>query len=107
MTIRSTRPVARLTLLVAAGLAVGCGLPALAQQPKTLRVTMHADVRQLDPFWTTQTIAGIHGMMVYDTLFASDDKLEPKPQMVESWTVSPDRKTYVFTLREGLKFHDG
>ena len=27
--------------------------PALGQQPKVLKVTMHADVRTLDPFWTT------------------------------------------------------
>ncbi|MBK9609517.1 MAG: hypothetical protein IPO58_25165 [Betaproteobacteria bacterium] len=31
---------------------------AVAQQ-KVLRVAMHADVRTLDPFWTTQTIASI------------------------------------------------
>ncbi|MBM3569828.1 MAG: ABC transporter substrate-binding protein [Alphaproteobacteria bacterium] len=68
---------------------------------------MHADVRTLDPFWTTQTIAGIHGMMVYDTLFASDHDQNPKPQMVESWTVSADRMVYTFVLRDGLKFHDG
>lgn len=67
------------------GCALALGLlaapvPAAAQQQKTLKVVMHADVRTLDPFWTTQTIAGIHGMMIYDTLFSSDDKLEPKPQ---------------------------
>ncbi|MBM3521957.1 MAG: ABC transporter substrate-binding protein, partial [Alphaproteobacteria bacterium] len=82
-------------------------LAAPAQQPKTLRVTMHADVRTLDPFWTTQTIAGIHGLMVYDTLFSSDIDLKPKPQMVDTWNVSDDRKVYTFTLRDGLKFHDG
>ncbi|MGE0723785.1 MAG: ABC transporter substrate-binding protein [Alphaproteobacteria bacterium] len=73
----------------------------------TLRVTMHADVRALDPVWTTQTIATIHGNMIYDQLFNLDEKLQPQPQMVEKWTVSPDRKTYRFTLRDGLKFHDG
>ncbi|MCP5152670.1 MAG: ABC transporter substrate-binding protein [Ectothiorhodospiraceae bacterium] len=80
---------------------------APAQEPKTLRVTMHADVRTVDPFWTTQTIAGIHGLMVYDTLFSSDYELKPQPQMVDTWTVSDDRKVYTFTLRDGLKFHDG
>jgi len=45
--------------------------------------------------------------MIYDQLFNLDDKLEPRPQLVESWTVSEDKKTYVFTLREGTKFHDG
>ncbi|BBK43618.1 ABC transporter substrate-binding protein [Allostella vacuolata] len=107
MDIRSPQPTLRLAIMLAAGLAAAGAGPAMAQQPKTLRVTMHADVRQLDPFWTTQTIAGIHGNMIYDTLFSTDDKLQPQPQMVEKWTVSEDRKTYVFTLRDGLKFHDG
>ena len=98
------------TLLAAtfiAGAAALAAAPALAQQQKTLRVTMHADVRTLDPFWTTQTIAGIHGLMVYDTLFSSDVNLKPQPQMVDSWTVSDDRKVYTFKLRDGLTFHDG
>ncbi len=87
---------AALALLLAA-------TPSLAQEPKVLRVTMHADVRTLDPFWTTQTIAGIHGMMVYDTLFSSDADLKPQPQMVDKWTVSEDRKVYEFSLRDGLE----
>ena len=91
---------AALALLLAA-------TPSLAQEPKVLRVTMHADVRTLDPFWTTQTIAGIHGMMIYDTLFSSDADLKPQPQMVDKWTVSEDRKVYEFSLRDGLSFHDG
>jgi peptide/nickel transport system substrate-binding protein len=81
--------------------------PVSAGEPKTLRVAMHADVRTLDPFWTTQTIAGIHGMMVYDTLFSLDGALKPQPQMVDTWTASEDRKVYTFALRDGLKFHDG
>jgi len=33
--------------------------------------------------------------------------MTPQPQMVESFTVSPDKLTYRFTLRDGLMFHDG
>lgn len=80
--------------------------PAGAQQ-KVLRAVMHADVRTLDPIWTTQTIAGIHAMLVYDTLFGNDDDLNPQPQMVGKFEVSEDKLTYTFTLRDGLKFHDG
>ncbi|MGE0723784.1 MAG: ABC transporter substrate-binding protein [Alphaproteobacteria bacterium] len=98
-------------MLVAALAAATVVVPGAATAPaalaQTLRATMHADVRSIDPVWTTQTIATIHGMMVYDTLFALDDKLEPQPQMVDKWTVSQDRKAYSFTLRDGLKFHDG
>ena len=100
-------PHALTALSVVAFAAAAGGLPATAQQPKTLRVAMHADVRTLDPVWTTQTIASIHGNMVYDQLFNLDGKLEPQPQLIDSWTVSDDKKTYVFTLREGTKFHDG
>src|SRR5687767_5426665 len=81
--------------------------PALAQQPKTLKVVMHSDLKILDPIWTTAYIVRNHGYLIYDTLFALDAKLEPKPQMVESWTVSDDKLTWTFKLREGLKWTDG
>src|SRR5713226_8392963 len=45
--------------------------------------------------------------MVYDTLFASDANLQPRPQMVDKYTVSRDRMKWSFTLRDGLQFHDG
>ena len=46
-------------------------LSAVAQE-KVLRAVLHADVRVIDPIWTTQTIANIHGALVYDTLFGND-----------------------------------
>ena len=80
--------------------------PAQAQE-KVLRAVMHADVRVIDPIWTTQTIANIHGALIYDTLFGNDGNQKPQPQMVGKYEISPDRLTYTFTLRDGLKFHDG
>ena len=81
---------------------------ALAQQPaKTLRVVMHSDLKIIDPIWTTAYIVRNHGYMIYDTLFALDDKLEPRPQMVESWTTSDDGLVWTFKLRDGLKWNDG
>jgi peptide/nickel transport system substrate-binding protein len=78
--------------------------PAAAQ---TLKVVMHSDVKILDPIWTTAYIVRNHGYMIYDTLLAVDAQLNIRPQMLEGWKVSDDKLTWTFTLREGLKFHDG
>ena len=32
---------------------------------------------------------------------------EPEPALVESWTISPDNKTYTLTLRDGVTWSDG
>ncbi len=82
------------------------GTPALAQT-KTLRVVAHADVKILDPTFTTAYITRNFGYMVYDMLFGRDDKGVPRPQMVEKYTTSKDGKVWTFTLRAGLKFSDG
>jgi ABC-type transport system substrate-binding protein len=61
----------------------------------------------LDPIWTTAYMSRNHGYMIYDTLFGTDENGKVKPQMVESWTESPDKRLWTFKLRKGLEFHDG
>ncbi len=90
-----------------AALALAAPVAAEAQQPTTLRVVAHSDLKILDPIWTTAFIVRNHGYMIYDTLFALDGNLQIKPQMVDKWTVSDDKLTWTFTLRDGLEFHDG
>jgi peptide/nickel transport system substrate-binding protein len=80
---------------------------AAQAQKDVLRVVPHADLKNLDPIWTTAYITRNHGYMVYDTLIALDAKLEPQPQMLEGWKISSDGLTYTFTLRDGLRWHDG
>ena len=53
------------------------------------------------------TITTMHASNIYDQLFAWDKDLQPKPQMVGDFNVSADSLLYTFTLRPGLKFHDG
>jgi peptide/nickel transport system substrate-binding protein len=74
---------------------------------KVLKVVPSADLTQLDPVFASIVITRIYGMMVYETLFAWDSKLAAKPEMVKEWSNSPDGLTWRFTLRAGLKFHDG
>ena len=73
----------------------------------TLKMVAHADLKNIDPIWTTAYITRNHGYMVFDTLFSLDENLEPQPQMVGNYSVSEDGLTYHFTLRDGLLWHDG
>src|SRR3954454_22762505 len=90
-------------------LAVAAALVALAGSAvaKTLRVAPHSDLKVIDPIWTTALISVNHGYMIYDTLFALDDKLIAQPQMVDRYAMSADKLTWTFTLRDGLEWHDG
>jgi peptide/nickel transport system substrate-binding protein len=95
-------------LAAAAAIALPLSFGSAASAESVLRVVPHADLKNLDPIWTTAYITRNHGYLIYDTLFAIDDKLKPQPQMVESMPeVSADGLTYTFKLREGLKWHDG
>src|ERR1700687_1929964 len=78
-----------------------------AADKKTLRFIAQSDLRVLDPIWTTAYASRNHGYMIFDTLFALDSKLQPQPQMVGEYSISPDKLIYRFTLRDGLQFHDG
>ena len=72
-----------------------------------IRVNLDAALNQLDPIWTTSYIVRSHGFMVYDTLFGLDENFNVQPQMVDSYKISEDGLNYSFTLRDGLKWHDG
>jgi peptide/nickel transport system substrate-binding protein len=79
---------------------------ASAAGKKTITAVMHSDLRITDPILTTAYITRDHGYMVYDTLVATDANFKVQPQMAD-WTVSDDKLVYTFTLRDGLKWHDG
>ena len=92
---------------IAFALVLSFILSAAVAQDKVLRVVPHSNLNILDPIWTTQYMARNHGYMIYDTLFGTDEKNRIQPQMVDRWTVSPDKRLWTFTLRDKLEFHDG
>lgn len=95
--------------LATASLALAATLmsPASQAQNNVLRVVPHSNLAVLDPIWTTAYMSRNHGYMIYDTLFGTDENAKIKPQMVDTWTVSPDNRLWTFKLRPGLEFHDG
>lgn len=108
---QSLKPLSCMKRSLAAALLAGGVLsaPAVANAQddgKTITAVMHSGLRVLDPVITTAHITRDHGYMIYDVLTAVDENFEPQPQMAD-WDVSDDKLTYTFTLRDGLKFHDG
>src|SRR5215475_1401848 len=92
----------------AAGATVLSAPSVCAQSSQqTLRFIAEADLKVLDPIWTSAYITRNHGYLVYDTLFGTDEKHRVQPQMVDQTVVSADGMTYRFTLRDGLRWHDG
>jgi peptide/nickel transport system substrate-binding protein len=91
---------------IASGLALSVALavPSLADA-KTITAVMHADLRT-PGMMTTAYIVRDFGYMIYDTLLAEDSNFKIQPQMAD-WKISDDKLTYTFTLRDGLKWHDG
>lgn len=66
-----------------------------------------SDLNVVDPIWSTAAISMAHGYLVYDTLFAEDANGVARAQMIQDHSVSADRLSYRFTLRDGLAWHDG
>ena len=96
-------------ILATLGLASGPSILHAQGRPptaRTLRAVMAGDLATYDPIWTTADIVAYHGAMVYDTLFSADANGRPQPQMVKAWSLSDDKLTYTFELRDGLRFTD-
>lgn len=91
------------TALAASGLI----RPPEARAASQLNLVLESEVVILDPYMTTAAITRTFGFHIFDTLYAMDGQGRIQPQMVESHTTSADRLTWNFTLRPGMKFHDG
>jgi peptide/nickel transport system substrate-binding protein len=94
--------------VTAAAYAARRSATALAQgAQKILRVVPQAEPQSFDPVFAQVNNVAMHGAMVYDQLFGWDAQMNAHPQMVDTWKTSDDKLLYSFTLRRGLKFHDG
>lgn len=95
--------------LLRAAMAAPLARPALAQPAgaRTLVFVPQANLTSLDPIWTTATVTRNYAFMVFDTLFGTDDALQPRPQMAEGYTTDDDGRRWTIRLRDGLLFHDG
>ena len=80
---------------------------SLAQNSRVLKFVPQANLSSLDAVAGTQYVVRNASLLIWETLFGIDSNLVPKPQMCEGHTASADYKEWTFTLRPGLKWHDG
>lgn len=96
----------RLVASMALVLLVGVAPMAHAAQPDTLEYSWSSNVGVLNPhaYSPNQMFAQA---MVYEPLVRYGANGEVEPWLAESWTISEDGRTYLFTLRRGVRFSDG
>ena len=64
-------------------------------------------MNSLDPQASATVSTRNIAMNIYETLMTRDENFNVMPDLAASVEESGDRKTYVFKLRQGVKFHNG
>jgi len=107
---------AALRLFAAAGtLTMAHLVPGLATRPAYAQSGGHlrcgwanvGEIRTLDPAKMNQVLQFQIASNVLSGLMHLDAQFVPYGDAAESWIISDDGKEYVFTLRDGLRFHNG
>jgi peptide/nickel transport system substrate-binding protein len=86
--------------------ALALSLLAVPAYAKTLRWASQGDPQTADPHSQNEGLTNLFSQAVHDTLVMRDNSLKLVPGLATSWQqVNPT--TWRFTLRQGVKFHDG
>ncbi|MFC1878662.1 ABC transporter substrate-binding protein [Chloroflexota bacterium] len=80
-----------------------------AADPETWTSVNFGDADTLDPGWNYETVGNGIVEDIYDTLvtYAGADANTYVPKLATEWEVLDEGATYVFTIRQGVKFHEG
>lgn len=79
--------------------------PAAAQN--TLSMNMPQNFGTIDPAKINDFTQYLAAINLYDGLLGITSNDQLVAHVASKWTVSPDGKTYTFTIRPGIKFHSG
>src|SRR5438132_9990392 len=94
-----------LVLLVLGMLGTPTGA-AVAADADTLVLALNRDQNNMDPHMHFQRVGIIMNINMYDSLLHKNTKLEYEPSLATAWKTLDDT-TWEFTLRQGVKFHNG
>lgn len=112
----AARPACALLVALLAGCATSAAAPGVAADACTAAATSAAPTiriavgDRIDPHNApvpTNSDERLLFAQIYDTLLRVDCNGAPVPALAESWSASPDRLTWSFRLRQGIRFSDG
>src|SRR4030095_2863267 len=96
----------RLVVIALLAIVLGLPTPARAQAPTQIVISQPAEATTMDPGRSTQVLTVNYFINLYDTLTRWDGALKLQPGLATAWKQVNDT-TWDFTLRQGVKFHDG
>ena len=91
-------------------LAASFSLATAATAPKTggtLRFSLEKDIVNVNPFERASSVNKDVGSLAFECLLTSDKDDNLRPSLATAWEVSKKGDEYAFTLRKGVKFHNG
>src|SRR5690625_1213800 len=71
-----------------------------------VRVALNAQPPTIDPMFSTAVSTIDVSRPIYESLLTIDSSFQPQPMLAES-VETDDNQTFVFEIREGIKFHNG
>ena len=96
-----------LALILVQALACFAADPPEPKRGGTLRFGVRKNLETFNPFMRIQSINHRVRSLLYENLLAVDQDLNPIPALARSWGISGDGMVYTFSLRPGVKFHNG
>lgn len=95
-------------LVLILGSALGVSAAEKLAKKQVLTIAFDAgDSKSMDPHRAATTVDRSTVDPIFNGLvrYPPGDQVKPEPDLAESWTVSPDKKTWTFKLRKGVFFH--
>ena len=94
-------------LLLPVLLLISGGCSRAPREANVVRLTQESDAATLDPATAYDTTCIPYVRLLYRGLIDYGEGADLHPEVAEKYTISPDGKTYTFTLRKDVRFHSG
>ncbi len=92
--------------MIAIPLCFGSGCRGRVEDSRTVVMVIETSPNNLDLRVGTDAQSERVGGLIFDALVRKDEHFELRPWLAERWE-QPDARTWIFYLRDGVRFHDG